>query len=358
MADAVANKLEQLRSQAGLEGDGGWELLDQLRDGVEPRLVRTRPQQHSYSGGRSECSIHLVHYACQHGWLDFLYCLIQGHNCDPHAATQRGVTPLHYACRHGWFTIVCYLISKQHCNPHAVTKGGEAPLHYCCQHGHFSIVRYLISKQHCNPHAVTLCGQTPLHYACRHGHFAIVRYLISEQHCNPQAKTLGGQTPLHWACGCGSLDIVRYLISEQHCNPECCDNEQRTPLHWLIAARRQCTREALKFLISIANCDVSKRDQHGNTALHAACHLSESGKSRYLRCMRTFVTLCVCACVSLSLCVCVCVLLVVEIILCTLQKARTFYWKKQTLIQMPRTMMETLHYTWHAGVRISEQFTS
>ena len=207
---AVLEKLYQLRSSARLRRDCGRELCEQLRDGVEARLVRTRPQR-GFDRTGMDYGITLVHYACQYGWLDFVKSLIHVHKCDARAKTH--------------------------------------------------------------------LKDTSLHYACRHGHFAIVHYLISDQHCDPHAVTLDGVTPLHWACGCGSLDIVRYLISEQHCNPECCDNDQRTPLHWLSGARRPCAREALEFLISIAKCDVSKRDQYGNTALHAACQQKESGKT-------------------------------------------------------------------------------
>ena len=168
MAEAVARRLEQLRSRAGLrDGDGGV-LLGQLRGGREPRLART------------EYGITLVHYTCINGWLDFVKSLIHEHSCDPHAVTQAGWTPLHYACR------------------------------------------------------------------------------------------------------CGRFDIVRYLISEQHCDPDCCDIDQRTPLRWLSGADRACTQEEavkiVKFLVSLANCDVSKRDKYGYTALHIACRHSQAGE--------------------------------------------------------------------------------
>ena len=169
MAEAVARRLEQLMSRAGLQGGDGGELLDQLRGGREPRLTWAE-----YS------DVTLLHFACRHGWLDFVKSLIHEHSCDPHA--------------------------------------------------------------------VTLGGWTPLHYACLFGHF----------------------------------NIVRYLISEQHCDPDCCDNYQLTPLHWLSGAYRTCTQEEavkiVKFLISLANCDVSKRDEDGDTALHIACHDSQAGE--------------------------------------------------------------------------------
>ena len=170
MAEAVARRLEQLRSRAGLQRDGyGGVLLGQLRGGREPRLARF-----GYDG------ITLVHYACQHGWLDFVKSLTHEHCCDPHIVTRAGQTPLHLACRYGYF------------------------------------------------------------------------------------------------------DIVRYLISEQHCVPDCCDNYQRTPLHWVSGAFGVCTQEEVvkivKFLVSLANYDVSKRDEDGNTALHYSCRDSQAGE--------------------------------------------------------------------------------
>ena len=170
MAEAVARRLEQLRSWAGLrhDYDDGGALLDQLRGGRELRLARTVR------------GFTLLHYACKHGWLDFVKPLIHEHSCDPHAVTQ------------------------------------------------------------------------------------------------------GGLTPLHWACRYGRFDIVRYLISEQHCDPDCCDRSQRTPLHWVSGACRKCTQEEavkiVKFLVSLANCNVSKRDKYGDTALHFACHDSQAGE--------------------------------------------------------------------------------
>ena len=216
MAEAVARRLEQLMSQAGLRNgydyDGGV-LLGQLRGGREPRLAR------------AEHDVTLLHHACHHGWLDFVKSLIHEHSCVPHAVTQ---------------------------------YQEETPLHCACQYGHFDIVRYLISEQHCYPDCCDYAHQTPLHLACRYGHF----------------------------------DIVRYLISEQHCDPDCCDCAQLTPLHWLSGAFGECTQEEavkiVKFLLSLSNCDVSKRDENGYTALHFSCRDSRAGEM-VIHCLHTVV---------------------------------------------------------------------
>ena len=125
-------------------------------------------------------------------------------------------------------------------------------------------------------------GVTLLHHACINGWLDFVKSLIHEHSCDPHAVTQAGQTPLHWACRHGHFDIVRYLISEQHCDPDCCSNNQRTPLHWVSGAFRACTQEEavkiVKFIASLANCNVSKRDKDGNTALHIACRGSQAGE--------------------------------------------------------------------------------
>ena len=221
MAEAVARRLEQLRSRAGVQGGDGEVLLRQLRGGTEPRLART--------------------------WDD--------------------ITVLHNACH------VPRLVRTWYC---------FTLVHYACRHGWLDFVKSLIREHSCDPHAVTHDEETPLHCACRHGRFDIVHYLISEQHCDPDCCDSDQQTPLHWACQHGRFDIVRYLISEQHCDPDCCDSDQQTPLHLVSGAYRECTQEEavkiVKFLVSLANCDVSKRDKAGDTALHIACRHSQAGQ--------------------------------------------------------------------------------
>ena len=165
MAKAVARRLEQLRSRAGLQRDNfGGELLGQLRGGREPRLARTK-----YVGAT------LVHYACRHGWLDFVKSLIHEHSCDPHAVTQAGQSPLHYACRYGHFDIVRYLISEQHCDPDCCDSDQQTPLHWvsgayreCTQEEAVKIVKFLVSLNNCDVSKKDKDGNTALHFACRH----------------------------------------------------------------------------------------------------------------------------------------------------------------------------------------------
>ena len=163
MAEAVARRLEQLRTRAGLWDDYGGVLLGQLRGGREPRLARTA---HDST---------LVHQACQHGWLDFVKSLIHEHSCDPHAVAQGGWTPLHWACVNGHFDIVRYLISEQHCDPDCCDSYQRTPLHWlswgayrvCTQEEVVKIVKFLISLANCDVSKRDKYGDTALHIACR-----------------------------------------------------------------------------------------------------------------------------------------------------------------------------------------------
>ena len=130
------------------------------------------------------------------------------------------------------------------------------------------------------PKLVKAHAYTLLHDACRHGWLDFVKLLVEEHNCDPHAVTSAGLTPLHYACRYGRFDIVRYLVGERYCDPDCCDKHQRTPLHCVSEPQRQCTqKEALnivKYLVSIAKCDISKKDKDGHTALlRASSHDTE-----------------------------------------------------------------------------------
>ena len=254
MAKVLAKRLEGLRKRAGLEEDGGWNLLHQLRGGKEPNLVKTVYNET------------LLHYTCQHGWLD----------------------------------VVKFLILQLKCVPHTKTLGGETPLHYACRYGHFDIVSYLISEHHCDPDCCDNDQQTPLHYACRYGHIKIVSYLIGEHHCDPDCCDNDQQTPLHYAWYYHHIGIVRYLISEQHCDPDCCDNDKQIIKNLVLFAKSKYSVdkmdpwgytalllacqyrtakaiEMVRCLITEGRCDVTIRKANGDTALHIACWHNESG---------------------------------------------------------------------------------
>ena len=116
---------------------------------------------------------------------------------------------------------------------------------------------------------------TLVHHACEYGWLDFVKSLIHEHNCDPHAVTRGRVTPLHYACRYGRFDIVRYLINEQHCDPDCCDNLQQTLLHYLNGVVRRCTQEEavkiMRLLFSIGKPDINGKDLQGDTALLLAC---------------------------------------------------------------------------------------
>ena len=196
MAVAVAKRLQQLRRQSGLEDDSGAELLDQLGHGAKPRRVIT-----VWPGGET-----LVHYACQHGWLNFIKSLIRQHYCNAFAVTHAKATPLHYACWYGHVDVVVYLLRDRLCDPHCCDNVNRTPLHHACRYGHYDIVHYLVTKYKCNPDCCDQHQRTPLHYIC--GPLAecsqgeavkIVRFLVKANYdVNKQDED--GNTALHTAC--------------------------------------------------------------------------------------------------------------------------------------------------------------
>ena len=65
------------------------------------------------------------------------------------------------------------------------------------------------------------------------------------------------------------LEVVKYLIREGHCNLSCKNNDGDTPLH--IACRCDHLNIA-QYLISEAHCDPSCKNNNGDTPLHLACN--------------------------------------------------------------------------------------
>ena len=195
MSKAVAKRLEQLMSLAGLRSDGDhMALLAELRRGVKPRLARA---------GRWY-DITLVHLACEHGWLDFLKSIVHEHNCDPHAVTLGGATPLHYACQHGRFDIVHYLISEQHCDPDCCDIFQQTLLHYlsgvtreCTQEEAVKIMRFLFSIGKPDVNGKDRQGDTALLLACRGCLAEVACCLMTEGHCDVTIRNKNGDTALH-----------------------------------------------------------------------------------------------------------------------------------------------------------------
>ena len=208
LALTVAQRLEDLSLQAGLRNDlDGGELLLQLRAGRDPLLAKT-----VYFGAT------LLHYACQHGWLDFVIFLVQNHNCNLNAVTWDGGTPLHYACRYSRCDIVRYLITELHCYRDCRDKFRQTPLHWlignhgkCTQEEALEVLRFLISTAGCLVNAMDAWGNTAFLLACQHWSAEVARYLISEAHCDVTLPNKNGDTALHVACCDNKKSKIIYM---------------------------------------------------------------------------------------------------------------------------------------------------
>ena len=187
--EAVAQRLEQLLMsrpppsfldkpgkgrRRKSERDLGMELLGLLNGGREPRLAAT------------EDGVTLVHYACQHGWMEFVDFLILTHDCDAHAKTLDGQAPLHYACQYGQLDLVYHLISEHDCNPDRCNIYQQTPLHLVCSAGRSSLfkqesllqtVKFLVSKSDISK--TDDRGNTALHVACYRKEGKICNFVVS-----------------------------------------------------------------------------------------------------------------------------------------------------------------------------------
>ena len=213
-----------------------------------------------------------LHYAASNNHLEVVRYFINEQHCDPMTRNDNGKTPLHYAASNNHLEVVRYFINEQHCDPMTRDNDGNPPLDYAIRNNHLEMVKYL--QKHCDND-----GDTPLHYACRHGKFNIAKCLISEEHCNPSCENTDGNTPLHFACRHGYLDITKYLINEAHCNPSCENNDGDTPLHY---ACHNNHFDVAKYLICEAHCNPSSVRDNGDRLFHHACDNQDWNFVKYL----------------------------------------------------------------------------
>ena len=131
-----------------------------------------------------------LHEACREGHLAMAEYLLTGPNCSAACISKNkyGKTLLHYSCQHGWLDVTRILVEQYHCNPESMDNGGDTPLHVACLRGHLNIVRYLVSEQGCSTARQNTNGDTPLHKACKRNRTNIVQFLLSTGRVNPWCK--------------------------------------------------------------------------------------------------------------------------------------------------------------------------
>eukprot|EP00731_Ephydatia_muelleri_P013289 Em0007g599a len=204
------------------------------------------------------------------GSLDILVYLIEDRKCSPECPGHRGRLPLHQACeKNGNLAIVKYLVEKHGCDPSVKNEQGNTALNVAAISGSLDILVYLIEDRKCSPGCPGHRGRPPLHQACeKNGNLAMVKYLVEKHGCDPSVKNEQGNTALNMAAIAGSLDILVYLIEDRKCSPGCPGRWGKPPLHQ--ACEKNGNLAMVKYLVEKHGCDLSVKNEQGNTALNVA----------------------------------------------------------------------------------------
>jgi len=126
-------------------------------------------------------------------------------------------------------------------------------------------------------------GETALHLAARHGRVDAARGLL--ERCDSQdvnAQDATGRTPLHTAIAADSLGVFELLIRCRGTDLNAQTHDGTTPL---ILATRVGTYSMLEELI-LNECEVTKSDANGKTALHWAAATNNVDAIRRLLAVR------------------------------------------------------------------------
>ena len=221
----------------------------------------------------------LLPIACQWGDAAIVRYLITDEGCNQNIANASGNTPLHTVTKNDQLDIVKVLLSRKECDLNIAGEGGDTPLHSACKYGHHSTVEFLVADQRCQLNTQNSEMNTPLHIACHMKASSIIRLLLDRK-CSIIIPNKKGQTAqeiplnedgdclLHLACQWGDVDMITYIVTEKMCDPNILNKDLLTPL---LATIKHGEASVATALLQHAQCDLSLRDQDGNTALHLAC---------------------------------------------------------------------------------------
>ena len=224
-----------------------------------------------------------LHIACQKQDLQTVK-LIGSFVRNPNLATSSGDTALHVACKGTtnfeidispttWslyttrkemppaINIVRYLVMTKNCDQTIANNKGELPLHLACSWS-LELVK-LVSN--CNTNSQTVDGNTPLHIACKGNKMDIVKYLTETKNCDTNIQNEKGELPLHIACTKGNLEMAILVCN---CNVNAVTTAGDTPLHLALSSYDE---NAVKFLISKGQCDLTLQNDDGKLPFHIAC---------------------------------------------------------------------------------------
>ena len=267
-----------------------------------------------------------LHLVCGHlGRLDILKVLIKSchEKCDFELKDENGWTPLHHAASHSHQSIIAYLIIELKCDSIMRTNREEIPLHLtCAKHLYFtkkpSIVKCFVTEGKCDVNATDINGKTPLMLAsgCHNGHL-VVKCLIYDCQCDLSLQDKKGNTALHIACKQKNIEAIKLILEARQCDVNVKNNEGFSPvllacteddhslqnkvleaLQLLVEANCDVSavtnsgetaimlivkwvkinsQEIIDYLVDFCGCNLSLKNRDGNTALHAACAVSNRG---------------------------------------------------------------------------------
>lgn len=146
-------------------------------------------------------------------------------------------------------------------------KGGETALHLAARHGRADNASRLLA--HCDSkdiNAKDSKGRTPLHHAIAGDHLGVFELLIRNRGTDLNAQTDDGTTPLILAAKKGNYSMLEELIQNE-CEVTKSDLSGKTALHWAAAVNNG---DIIRRLLSVRETNKDAQDLLEETPLFLA----------------------------------------------------------------------------------------